>query len=137
MLRKPRERQLYLRARMYSPSLGRFFSMDPIGFDAGDYNLYRYVFNNPTNATDPTGEFAFIPWLLKASAEAAVDALMQGAISYFFDPSVASARQAIDSIDWKQVAWAGLVGLLPFGRIGKAALEAVGEVWTLKSEQKC
>ena len=29
--------------------------MDPLGFDSGDYNLYRYVENNPVNFTDPTG----------------------------------------------------------------------------------
>jgi hypothetical protein len=27
----------------------------PLGFDAGDGNLYRYVKNDPTNATDPSG----------------------------------------------------------------------------------
>ena len=31
------------------------FSNDPIGFAAGDANLYRYVGNGPTNATDPSG----------------------------------------------------------------------------------
>ncbi len=30
-------------------------SKDPIGFAAGDANLYRYVGNGPTNATDPSG----------------------------------------------------------------------------------
>jgi hypothetical protein len=30
-------------------------SQDPMGFDAGDSNLYRYCNNQPTNATDPTG----------------------------------------------------------------------------------
>ncbi|MCO8123236.1 hypothetical protein NHH03_15920 [Stieleria sp. TO1_6] len=30
-------------------------SQDPIGFAAGDANLYRYVGNGPTNATDPSG----------------------------------------------------------------------------------
>jgi len=30
--------------------------MDPLGFEAGDYNLYRYVGNNPTNFTDSTGQ---------------------------------------------------------------------------------
>ncbi len=30
-------------------------SNDPIGFAAGDANLYRYVGNGPTNATDPSG----------------------------------------------------------------------------------
>lgn len=40
---------------MYDPSSGRWLIEDPIGFDAGDVNLYRYVGNNPTNAIDPTG----------------------------------------------------------------------------------
>ncbi len=40
---------------MYDPSTGRWLIEDPIGFDAGDTDLYRYVGNNPTNAVDPTG----------------------------------------------------------------------------------
>jgi uncharacterized protein RhaS with RHS repeats len=28
---------------------------DPLGFDAGDANLYRYVHNDPTDFTDPSG----------------------------------------------------------------------------------
>jgi RHS repeat-associated protein len=40
---------------MYDPSIGRFISEDPLGFEAGDPNLYRYVGNSPTNATDPLG----------------------------------------------------------------------------------
>jgi RHS repeat-associated protein len=45
----------YYRARYYDPIVGRFISEDPIGFTAGDANLYRYVGNNSVNATDPTG----------------------------------------------------------------------------------
>ncbi len=45
----------YFRNRFYSSSLGRWVQLDPIGFVAGDANLYRYVHNNPANATDPTG----------------------------------------------------------------------------------
>jgi RHS repeat-associated protein len=48
----------YYRARYYAPTTGRFISEDPMGFGAGDTNLYRYVFNSPTNFVDPTGEFA-------------------------------------------------------------------------------
>lgn len=40
---------------MYDPRPARFISEDPIGFEGGDTNLYRYVFNSPTNYTDPTG----------------------------------------------------------------------------------
>ena len=45
----------YNRARYYDPAIGRWTSQDPLGFDGGDRNLYRYVFNNPTNRTDPAG----------------------------------------------------------------------------------
>ena len=38
-------------------TLGRFISEDPMGFGAGDTNLYRYVNNSPTNYTDPTGKW--------------------------------------------------------------------------------
>ncbi len=45
----------YYRARFYHPGLSRFISEDPLGFRAGDVNLYRYVTNRPTIATDPLG----------------------------------------------------------------------------------
>ena len=44
----------FYRARYYSPSLGRFLSPDPIGFEGGN-NFYIYVGNNPINLTDPFG----------------------------------------------------------------------------------
>jgi RHS repeat-associated protein len=40
------------RARAYHPGLGRFMSEDPKGFDSGDYNLFRYVNNDPEDRTD-------------------------------------------------------------------------------------
>ena len=45
----------FYRARYYDAMSGRFLSTDPLGFSAGDSNLYRYVFNNPINLTDPLG----------------------------------------------------------------------------------
>ena len=47
--------QYYYRARYYDAPVGRFISEDPIGFEAGDANVYRYVLNSPTNFTDPSG----------------------------------------------------------------------------------
>src|SRR5205085_3754204 len=45
------------RARYYDSQTGRWTSEDPLGFAAGDGNLYRYVGNDPTVRTDPTGMF--------------------------------------------------------------------------------
>jgi RHS repeat-associated protein len=45
----------YNRARYYDPGTGRWISQDPMGFDAGDSNLYRYVSNSPTRDVDPSG----------------------------------------------------------------------------------
>jgi RHS repeat-associated protein len=50
---------MYYRARYFDPAAGTFVSEDPLGFGAGDENLYRYVFNSPTNFTDPSGQ-AFV-----------------------------------------------------------------------------
>ena len=45
----------YNRARYLDPSTGRWTTQDPMGFAAGDANLYRYVGNMATMATDPSG----------------------------------------------------------------------------------
>jgi len=47
----------YVRHRDYSATLGRFIELDPIGFEAGDDNWYRFVANGPTGKTDPSGLF--------------------------------------------------------------------------------
>ena len=51
----------YVRARNLDVLTGRWISRDPIGFDGGDWNLYRYVGNIPTSGIDPTGNSGYIP----------------------------------------------------------------------------
>jgi RHS repeat-associated protein len=38
-----------------NPGTGRWGNTDPLGFAAGDSNLYRYTANAPVDATDPAG----------------------------------------------------------------------------------
>ena len=45
----------FLRARYYSPNLGRFISQDPLGFAGSGTNLYAYSADNPVNVIDPFG----------------------------------------------------------------------------------
>src|SRR5205807_8066038 len=55
----------YNRARYYDPATGRWTSQDPLGFNAGDSNLYRYVKNSTPNHVDPSG--LIVPILVKLS----------------------------------------------------------------------
>jgi RHS repeat-associated protein len=43
------------RNRVYSAEIGCFLQTDPIQFDAGDVNLYRYVKNSAADMIDPLG----------------------------------------------------------------------------------
>lgn len=49
---------VHMNGRVYDPQVARFMSADPIIQDpehSQSYNRYTYVWNNPTNLTDPTG----------------------------------------------------------------------------------
>lgn len=49
---------VHMNGRIFDPLTGRFLSGDPLIEDpmnGQSYNRYSYVFNNPTNLTDPTG----------------------------------------------------------------------------------
>lgn len=50
------------RYRWYSPDLMRFVSRDPMGYAAGDVNLYRFAGNDPVNKRDPLGLTTSMPF---------------------------------------------------------------------------
>ncbi|GLW90304.1 hypothetical protein Aglo03_11200 [Actinokineospora globicatena] len=91
---------LQYRSRYYSPALGRFISEDPTGF-AGGGNLYAYTGNQPTNATDPTGNNP----LLACLGGAALD----GGLEYL------SQRLSGRKVDW---GWGGVGGAAAGGCLG-------------------
>lgn len=61
---------VHMRARYYDPGIGRFISADPLGFDGGDPNLYRYAQNRPTMLTDPSGLMSASEYAMLALATA-------------------------------------------------------------------
>jgi RHS repeat-associated protein len=56
----------YYKARIYSPTLGRFLQTDPVGYGDGS-NWHAYAHNDPVNGSDPFGLDAD-PWRTSQSA---------------------------------------------------------------------
>jgi RHS repeat-associated protein len=57
---------VYLRARYYNPADGRFQSRDTWGGISNtpmSFNKWQYVYSNPINITDPTGNEGVPPWV--------------------------------------------------------------------------
>jgi len=107
------------RARLYHPGLGRFMSEDPKGFEAGDYNLFRYCKNDPVDFVDPDGEVAQVVIGAYVAAEAAATVYdVRFAIQTLNDSNASSVDKSLAVGG----ALAGIQG--PLGGYGKAALSA-------------
>jgi RHS repeat-associated protein len=80
----------YNLARYYSPAAGTWSSQDPIGFQARDANLYRYVSNMTLMATDPSGTVlagSGSPSGMAATAQALADlGMLGGAVAFALSP---------------------------------------------------
>lgn len=95
----------YLTARYYEPTEGVFLSQDPQGGSVEapiSQNGYTYAHNNPVMLSDPDGE---VPMLA-----------INAAFAIFDGYKVYSAGG-----NKKQVAMAVAMGMVPIGKIGKAA----------------
>jgi RHS repeat-associated protein len=88
-------------ARDYDAEIGRWTAKDPIRFQGGDTNLYGYVFNDPINFVDPSGN---------------------GAISSFFwgvgTGIVYGAAVGVAVASGTVVGAAAAVGLVAYGAVG-------------------
>jgi RHS repeat-associated protein len=83
------------RARYLDPTTGRWTTQDPMGFAAGDANLYRYVGNMATMATDPSGNIqwdSILNWARRTGTGMAL-----GGISFWHK-------------NWQIVQWLGHAG---------------------------
>jgi RHS repeat-associated protein len=94
--------------RDYTPSTGDWSTPDPSGFTAGDDDLYRFVGNNPTDATDPSG---LEPGGMDSSDDAWDEAFRRGNPSNFkggqiFIPGSVVMR----NLGFSQYSWFGLGG---------------------------
>jgi RHS repeat-associated protein len=104
---------IYLRARWYNPSLGRFLTRDPVpGAPSlpATLNPYAYGRNNPALYVDPSGKFAFIPLLIVGLAGGALGGLGYYAIQSYMHADPCTGQM---NWDWNQAAfWSGAGAVL-------------------------
>jgi len=109
-------------ARDYDPQAGRWTAKDPIGFAGEDENLYGYVFADPVNLIDPTGEFGIVGALIGAGLELGIQLALNGG--------------RIECVDWADVVVSGAVGAVAPGAlaVGKRAWKAKGATKELRRQ---
>ncbi|WP_193343296.1 RHS repeat-associated core domain-containing protein, partial [Pseudoalteromonas luteoviolacea] len=114
---------IHMNGRVYDYNLGRFMSVDPFIYDAGNsqaINPYSYGMNNPLSGTDPTGYIWETAWDI---ANVIYDI---GKIGYGY--STGNAAMVADGFtDLAADAVAVATPFLPAGstKLGRATIEGV------------
>jgi RHS repeat-associated protein len=93
----------YNRARYLDPATGRWTTQDPLGFAAGDANLYRYVGNMATMLVDPSGYI----WSWAAAGIGAGIGAAVGTVGYL----------GLNAIPGRPITWGGVAGAAAGGAI--------------------
>jgi len=77
---------VYMQARYYDPLMGRFLSIDPVGFSESNpqsFNRYAYANNNPHRYVDPDGNVIFLVPFIYSAATFVVKEVAVGVISNY------------------------------------------------------
>ncbi|NGX56746.1 MAG: putative deoxyribonuclease RhsC [Candidatus Anoxychlamydiales bacterium] len=92
---------IYYGRRYYDPSLGRWLTCDPLGFEDG-MNTYAFVHNNSLTNIDLYGLYAN-PWMFPKSSynnDQAFNGVLSGTYKYLLNSATSFAGSNDDFIHW-------------------------------------
>ncbi len=120
----PESLNYYVRNRFYAPHLGRWLTVDPIGYRAGK-NLYEYCGGRPVTAIDPSGNWG---WGWVGLGAAIVGVVAVGVAVALLGPEVAVAGAVLVAADAAETA-ADAIATETAARAAAAAVVGAGTVY--------